>query len=157
MLLSVVLTGPAFAQGMQILLGQTGVQRVSSYPKNAQSSDVGGLHASPMYPTLTPNWLGPELDGYSFQTIWMLKPEQWSKGPIVELEYARSGRTSGDGALDIREFRIADQYSSVLQVVQTGAAEEVQLDQAVGVYVDGAWSTQGARSSWKYGARSELI
>ncbi len=158
MLFSILMTGPAFAQGLQMLLGHTGVQQVGSYPNSAQISDANGFHGGGDFATLTPLWLGASLGDYRYQAIWALKPEQWSKGPIVELQYARTNQTGSQDLLDIREFQISDRYSAVLQVVQAGAASEAPLDQATtAVYVDGAWSMQGPRTYWDYGARSELI
>jgi hypothetical protein len=157
MFMSVLLTGPAFAQGLQILLGHTGVQQVGGYPDTTQIGDVTDMRTGDTHATFTPYWLGTEAGGYRYQVAWTLKPEQWSKGPIVELQYARPNQNGADDILDIREFQISDRYSAVLQVVQAGAASEVQLDQTAGVFVDGAWLSQGYRTSWAYSGRSELI
>lgn len=156
MVFSVLLTTPSFAQGLQILLGHTGVQQVGSYPGGAQD-DV--YAPGPMTPgPANILWLGPQVGDYKYQATYLLKPEPWSQGPIVDVRYAMPGKTRGDGILDIREFLVSAKYEAVLQIVQVGAASEVQLGNGESaVFVNGMWKQTNSHMAWSYGSRSELI
>jgi hypothetical protein len=161
MVLTVVMASPSFAAGLRILLGQTGVDQVQTYPRNirltrppavpATSLPVGG-HATPLY------WMGQAQDQYAYLGMWVLDQQEWSKGPIAEIQYALSNPSpNGAGIVDIREFQVADKYASVLQVVQAGSANEVQVGADQGVYVDGAWQSSTIGHAWQFGTRSELM
>jgi len=158
MVMTMLFTSPSFAQGLQVLLGQTGVQQVASYPAEGDITDASQLGVAVSHSTFIPSWLGPAYADYRYQAAWTLAPEPWSKGPIVEVQYGLPTPTSGSGVIDIREFQVSDQYAAVLQVVQAGAANEIKVDGTSAVFVDGAWQTQASRrSTWMYGTRSELI
>lgn len=156
MLFSVLLTTPSFAQGLMLLINHTGVQQVASFPNGAHQSSLvsGPMTAGPANIL----WLGPQVGDFKYQATYLLKPETWSQGPIVDVRYALPGKTNGDGALDIREFLVSDSYSAVLQIVQEGAASQVQLnDGAPAVFVNGMWKQNGSRMVWSMNSRSELI
>jgi hypothetical protein len=157
MVMTVLLTSPSFAEGLQVLLGQTGVQQVSAYPDEGRISDVSQFSGAAVRNTFSPYWLGPTYGAYRYQALWTLAPESWSKGPIVEMQYELPQSANGSGLIDIREFQLSDRYAAVLQVVQAGAASQVKFDGTNAVYVDGAWQAQASRRSWGYGHRSELI
>jgi hypothetical protein len=168
MVLTVVMASPSFAAGMRILLGQTGVDQVQAYPRNIQpaqtsrtteppsvpaaSLTVGG-HTTPLY------WMGPSQDQYSYLGMWVLDQQEWSKGPIAEIQYALGNPSpDGSGIIDIREFQVAtEKYASVLQVVQVGSASEVQVGPDQGVFVDGVWQSTAMGHAWQFGTRSELM
>jgi hypothetical protein len=140
------------------------VDQVQTYPRNirparaieppsvpAAALTVGG-HATPLY------WMGPTQGRYSYIGMWVLDQQEWSKGPIAELQYALSDPSpDGTGIVDIREFQVADQYASVLQVVQAGSASEVAVGSGQAVYVDGAWQSSAMGHAWQFGTRSELM
>ncbi len=127
-----------------LLINHTGVQQVESYPPGAQQASLvsGPMTAGPANIL----WLGPQVGDFKYQGTYLLKPEKWSQGSIVDVRYALPGKTSGDGVLDIREFQVSDNYSAVLQVVQEGAASQAQLNNgAPAVFVNGMWKQDGPR------------
>jgi hypothetical protein len=164
MLFSVVLTGPAFAQGLWLLLGQTGVRQVSHYPFSIAPGALAEHEDVTAFSDLPIEWLGPAADGYNFSGVRLLGTATWSKGPIVDLQYSRTTTGRGSSFLDIREFTVADGYASVLQVVQAGSASYVDIRGMPAVYVSGTWAAQRDGPNpddkvyvWQAGERSELI
>lgn len=161
MAVSVVWASPSFAAGMRILFGQTGVQQVSSYPTSVRPSasmvHPQGTHQDTSTPLTSVEWLGPSMDGYTYQAMSVNASQEWSDGPVIELRYVLPGQTAGSGALDIREFRIAPTLASILQVVAEGSAVPVMVGNLEGVYVDGAWVHTATRPIWQSGVRGELI
>lgn len=159
MLFSMVMASPSFAAGLRILLrGGAGVDQVSLYPKNiAAPGPVVSTRVHASTPAMPISWLGPEESNYSYQGMWNLDQQDWSKGPIAELQYAVAGATDGTGIVDIREFQVSDQYAAVLQVVQAGSAASVDVGGTPGVYVDGMWLSTATEHAWQSDTRSELI
>jgi hypothetical protein len=175
MVFSIFVASPSFAAGLNLLLGHTGVVQVHQYPRNAAVQPAPHLsrdlsdQAKPQIPTDLPiAWLGQKADAYVYLGIRALDAATWSKGPIVDLQYVIPGQTNGSGVLDIREFRLSDEYAAVLQVVQDGAARLVQVGNNRAVYVNGIWrqppphvprEMEGMNSTpyWQLGVRSELI
>ncbi len=160
MLGSVFFTSPSFAQGLRLLLGETGVQQVAHYPRNVTTekrATVSKSQESAM-PTF---WLGTSLGKYVYQGMRALAPEQYSQGSIIDLQYVLSERTAqqkGSGVIDIREFAISDSFSAVLQSVQEGSTSSASVNGLPAVYVDGMWViSQGQRKTWQSGTRSMLI
>ncbi len=155
MLFSVVLTGPAFAAGLQILLGHTGVQQIQSYPSSVQhvSSRAQPGTSQPSTPLY---WFGPTIGNYGYTGRRTLH-EDWAQDPIVELQYQLLSPAQGSGVLDLRMFRVSSAYAAVLQVVHTGSAHEASLGDTSAVYVNGAWLLTGQRGVWQQGERSMLI
>lgn len=167
---SVYLATPSFAEGLRLLLGQTGAQQVNSYPANVTKPATRhrdpGSHGAPM-PVF---WLGLTAGQYSYLGMGLLDQQDWSRGQIVDIQYAltqsASGATSnatsessgGSGLLDIREFQLSSEYIAVLQAVQNGAAQPASVNGRPAVYVNGMWVvTQGGREVWQTGTRSMLI
>lgn len=160
MLGSVVFASPSFAQGLRLLLGDTGVQQVARYPGHIASQrrvstakdDEGAM------PTF---WLGSSQGSYVYQGMRTLAQQQYTRGPIIDVQYVLSERNAhqtGSGILDIREFQISDSLSAVLQGVQSGSISYTSVNGLPAVYVDGMWvSTQGQRTIWQSGTRSMLI
>ena len=176
MVFTMVLASPAFGAGMRILLGKTGVEQVHGYPAHVRASPTHtnsrGKNAisndTPIY------WLGSSAGNYSYLTTQLLDPTEWSRGPIVDVQYTLTQPGGGTGFLDIREFQVNSQYAAVLQVVQDGSTQLVQVGNSSAVYVDGTWMlvpvrersamsssmdpTAAATSyTWESGIRSELI
>lgn len=157
---SMYLATPSFAQGLRMLLGQTGVQQVSSYPKLSPSKRITSTSSQS---ALTPAyWLGPSSSDYIYQGMRMLPQEQYTRSSILDVQYVlseRSNQQTGSGILDIREFQIDRAYSAVLQSVQDGSASYTSVNGLPAVYVDGMWvaSLINQHPTWQYGARSMLI
>lgn len=180
---SMYLATPSFAQGLRILLGQTGAQQMDTYPTIAEPTKPrtaghrnGGARAEamPVY------WPGPAIDGYSYLGMNLIDQQDWSRGPVLELQYSltqpvndkaatptpaattigkdSAATTAGSGLLDIREFQVSSQYSAVLLAVQTGSVTMTTANGQPAVYVDGMWTlTPGGRKVWQTGARSMLM
>ncbi|HEU0027798.1 MAG TPA: hypothetical protein VFQ25_11840 [Ktedonobacterales bacterium] len=169
---SVYLATPSFAEGLRLLLGQSGAQQIDSYPTNVSKAikRLGPLarQGAPM-PVL---WPGQALGPYAYIGMNLLDQQEWSNGQILDLQYAlmEPGQSAqpeqtpaavtkgGTGLLDIREFQLSSQYLAVLLAVQNGSATKTSVDGQPAVYVDGMWVvTQGGRQTWQRGTRSLLI
>ncbi|MGZ3662905.1 MAG: hypothetical protein ACXVDA_00260 [Ktedonobacterales bacterium] len=171
MALTVAISTPSFAAGVRILLGQTGVQQVPAYPTNVRAPIVSknAYHPRAFDPGMPVLWLGSMSGNYLYQGVRPEDPTDFSQGPIVEMQYTLEGHTGGTGVLDIREFRINEKYSAVLQVIQDGSQSLVNVGDTPAVYVDGTWVTRDANHrmmdggdsrlhwQWQLGVRSELI
>ena len=173
MVAAMVLATPSFADGLRLILGQTGVTQTARYPTHVRSY---GTHGSPPRATVFDasmplRWLGRTDGRYLYKGVRLQDPEIWSKGAVVELQYQVDGNVQGSGLLDIREFQINPQDAAVLQVVQTPYATPATVDGSIpAVYVDGAWMPRTAHHVmdmmsggmsdpfvWESGTRSELI
>ncbi|HEY7974449.1 MAG TPA: hypothetical protein VID72_03850 [Ktedonobacterales bacterium] len=160
MVSSMYLATPSFAQGLRLLFGDTGAQQVIHYPDNvAPEKHITPTSAqSAQMPTF---WLGTTSGDYVYQGMRTLTQEQYSRGPILDVQYVLSERTdqqTGSGMLDIREFQISTSLSAVLQSVQEGSTSLVSVNGLNAVYVDGMWVTApGQRTAWQTGSRSMLI
>ncbi|MDQ2887063.1 MAG: hypothetical protein M3Y39_13385 [Chloroflexota bacterium] len=178
MFATMVATGNSFAEGMAILLSgsHSGVLQVASYPQSLASSsravqktpdpqtkqisllDVEQQLAFSMY------WPQSLPDNYALSGVSLFNdPDQlWAQGPIVQLsyEYMLPGvKPHGNGRIAIREFKPTGR---VLQVVQPGAAHQIEINSngqgQVAIYVDGQWGqTTKVSQAWVFGTRSELI
>lgn len=170
MALTVALASPSFAAGLNLLLGHTGVAQVPSYPNNVRASHVAEKPAADLDfdPTMPLRWLGYSAAGYNYAGVQLQEPADWSKGPIVELQYSRAKASRGTGVIDIREFQVNPRFAAVLQVVKAGSASEVSAGAVKAVYVDGGWVTRAVQQAdapglrttailWQSGVRSELI
>ncbi len=164
MVTSVFLATPSFAQGLRLLFGSTGVQQVEHYPSPSavtherQTASSPAALSAPM-PTF---WAGTSISDYVYQGMRTLPQQEYTRGPILDIQYVLSERTAqqtGDGLLDIREFQIANAFSAVLQSVQQGSASVTSVNGLPAVYVDGMWVTApgGPRTYWETGSRSMLI
>jgi hypothetical protein len=169
MVLMVVISAPAFAQGLRILLGNTGVVQLKTAPtistqtskrqptnSNTSSSDID------FNPSMQLFWLGPVADSYVYYGTNLQPPTGWSDGAIVNLQYHMLGGNVGSGVLDIREFQVNPAYSAVLQVVEDGFATGVTLsDGDPAVFVNGIWEQHVLdhmpTSIWQTGTRCLLI
>jgi hypothetical protein len=162
MVTSMYLATPSFAQGLRMLFGDTGAQQVADYPRNV-APEKHVTTTSPQVGTIPTFWLGTSTSGYIYQGMRTLPQEQYSRGPILDIQYVlseRSDQQTGSGTLDIREFQIATSLSAVLQSVQEGSASYTSVNGLPAVYVDGMWVSapgQRERATWQSGARSMLI
>lgn len=175
---TVYLATPSFAEGLRLLLGQTGAQQLNSYPTNVTKPGKRH-HDATAHGAPTPvYWLGQTAGPYSYLGMSLLEQQDWSNGPVLDIQYILStsaqsangaqtsgaaGATSvaakgGSGLLDIREFQLSSSYVAVLQAVQDGSASITTVGGQQAVYVDGMWVvTQGGRWVWQAGTRSMLI
>ena len=160
MLGSVIFASPSFAQGLRLLLGETGVQQVARYPGHVSSERRVPVanDADAVMPTF---WLGSSQGNYVYQGMRTLDQQQYTRGPIIDVQYVlteRNAQQTGSGILDIREFQISDTLSAVLQGVQAGSTSYTSVNGLPAVYVDGMWmSAKGQRTTWQSGTRSMLI
>ena len=175
--LTVVATGPSFALGLEILLSGThsGVVQVITYPKSLFSSYRTKIQLPKPHPR--PLTLHDAQQQLHFPMFWPLsmpnnyvlsdislfhqQEQQWADGPLLRLNYTYSPpkmATRGMGQIAVYEFK---PLGNVLQVVQSGSANVIHLDQAShtqAIYVNGQWvHTKGYTYKWLYGIRSELI
>lgn len=182
MLMTVIITAPSFAAGMEILLsgGKTGVWLVHDYPRGLHPTggiasgalgdyDPGSgekqislssaqlqLHFNMYWPLAVP-------DSYTLNNIYLYQEpqQQWTDGPFIEFDYnLPDSMTHGTGTLAVREFKL-DPAIKLLQVVKDGAAQTVNISQdgqVTAIYVDGQWVLRNKNHvDWVYGQRCELI
>ena len=158
MVMSMVFATPSFADGLQILLGHTGVQQVADYPRNVHNAELQKTQQVSQNEAPTPlYWMGQTVGNYSYLGMRTLPKAAWSKGQIVDLQYVLTDIPAGSGVLDVRMFQIADDYQAVLKVVQTGSAREIKAGDTWAIYVDGTWVARGRHQFWQSGVRSELL
>jgi hypothetical protein len=165
MIFSVVVASPSFAAGVQLLLAHTGVRQVNHYPANVRPPTPAQRDAATaLTPTFDISWLGATADKYVFTAAQALPAQDWSDGPIVEMQYTLPHDTPGSGILDIREFKVSPKLQGVLQEVQEGSATPLSVGGIPAVYVDGIWVDPLVRRQpmmdtpiWQFGIRSELM
>jgi hypothetical protein len=176
---SVYLATPSFAEGLRLLLGQTGAQQIESYPLKVGAPArpiVNAKDAKPI-PAMPIFWAGQTFGEYYYKGMTLLDQQDWSNGPIFDLQYSltaashtpspsnaapmvtsKNAAIGGTGLLDIREFQVSNKYGAVLQAVQDGSTQMTSVNGLPAVYVDGMWVIgQGGRTSWQSGVRSMLI
>ncbi|HEX9038232.1 MAG TPA: hypothetical protein VF808_14715 [Ktedonobacterales bacterium] len=177
---SVYLATPSFAEGLRLLLGQTGAQQLTKYPT---VTALPRQHARQSTPNASMPlfWLGLVYDNYSFLGMSQNDQQDWSNGPVIDIQYlltappqqsqpatasaqsATSAKTDattqgGSGLLDIREFQISSADSAVLLAVRDGSATMTSVNGQSAVYVDGMWTqAHGGLKTWQSGTRSMLI
>lgn len=180
MLMTIVVTGPSFAAGMEILLsgGTTGVLTVHEYPRtNLAAGPIGqgdianpdggpkqvSLTAAQLQLSFSMYWPLAIPNSYSLKSInlYQNSQQQWMNGPSIEFVYKLpTNMIRSTGILRVGEFKL-DPSVKVLQVVKDGAAQPVgvaQNGQATAIYVDGQWVRHNNdHADWVYGQRSELI
>ncbi len=167
MMVTFLVATPSFAAGLRILLGQTGVQQVASYPSNVQSSrthiDPTQLKRDPFSEGAPLYWLGSTFGNFAFAGV-QTEQTDFARGALVDVKYLATGmdkrlsRLEPLPRLDVREFRVTDAYAAVLQVVAFNSATEVTVGGTEAVYVDGAWNCSDCRSPvWQSGKRNQLI
>ena len=174
---SVYLATPSFAEGLRLLLGQTGAQQLDSYPTNVANADKPHTKVAAPSAPMPVLWLGPVVGEYSYMGMSLLDQQDWSNGPVLDIQYSlsqpaakpapadpassaqdTSASAGGSGLLDIREFQVSSAYTAVLLAVQNGSATMTSVNGQPAVYVDGMWVvSQGGRKTWQSGTRSMLI
>jgi hypothetical protein len=160
MLMSLFIAGPSFAAGLRILLGQTGVEQVASYPTTVRTSgkSTPPVAATTLPPDALVQWLGRNVHNYTYAGVSLLSSQGYSAGPVVELSYIlQNANHAGSGLLTVREFHLAPGLSSVLQVVADGSVTQVKINDQQGVFVDGQWKQFGPHHMWTSGSKGELI
>ncbi|MDQ6662433.1 MAG: hypothetical protein M3Z24_15895 [Chloroflexota bacterium] len=178
MTLTVMITGPSFAAGVQILLqgAKVGVTQVHHLPNNITKSSHSEqglaamrqpsglslvetqqeLHFSMYWPQHIPA-------DYLLSNLYLypVSAQSWADGPSFELDYTSfDAKFHTSSTLAIHEFKLKSDVN-VLQVVKDGSAEAIKIDQsgrAQAIYVDGQWMMHNRLGPvWVYGQRSELI
>ena len=157
--LSLVMVAPSFAQGLYLLLGQTGMQVApySPQPTFAPQEQVQYLSLQQVRQSVPfiVHWLGVAPGAYQFQGLVLHRGQPWSDGPVVELQYGLA-EGAGNGQLLVREFRPAA-GATVLQVVAPGAVHPTPVNNQPAIYIDGQWVHQRQAIVWKYGVQAELL
>lgn len=159
LLMSLVAVAPSFANGLRLLLGNTGVQVAPSYPHQAindmvltQYLSLREVEDSVPFQSF---WLGESQAGYHYQSLLLHMGQQWADGPVVEVQY-RLPEATGTGLLSVREFLPAP-GSTVLLVVAEHAAQQVQVAGQPAIYINGRWVRHQGELSWEYGTQAELL
>ncbi len=180
MMMTIIVTGPSFASGMEVLLNgnKTGTVGVAALPpgvpggKNPGLGDIAPpddgpdqILASAVQPLLPFTFYIPMAvpDSYSLKDISLYQNLQqpWLDGSVVEFTYKLPpALIRHTGVLTVGEFKL-DPSVKVLQVVKDGAAHAVEVaqnGQATAIYVDGQWIRHNNdHVEWVYGTRSEII
>ncbi|HEX6483406.1 MAG TPA: hypothetical protein VF043_31555 [Ktedonobacteraceae bacterium] len=178
MVFTVAFTAPSFTLGMSLLLqgSRSGVYEVQHYPhavnkpqptffdkasiREPQQISLFGARQQLSFPMYWPQMVPRN---YSSPSIFLEDTGlQWADGPILDLVYNLSGpKLSSDinSQIIVREFKPKEH---VLQLVQEGAAHQIDIDQygqARAIYVDGQWAWKDGQllPEWAYHGRSELI
>jgi hypothetical protein len=174
MLLTMAFTRQSFLEGAALLLhdSRAGVYQVHNYPGGVSRSSSASNDAQPTMISLLATqqrlhfpmyWPQVTSDNYALDNINLYQqPDQsWADGPILELQYDYTppgSTTHNVSEIAIREFK---PNADVLQVVESGAAQSIQLDpkgHTQAIYVDGQWVSLNRYSHrWVYGERGELI
>jgi hypothetical protein len=182
-LLTMTITAPSFASGLNYLLAgaHTGVLQVNSLPPLTTSSspNVSNPHsqqkAQPSasdpkqislfeaqnqlhFSMFLPDYIPAR---YTQSDLYMYRGDQsWADGPVLVLDYSYSLPGVDLRPITIYEFKPRGNVK-VLQVVKDGAAKQVQISSNgdhSAIYVEGYWTQQTNSSSlWVYGHRSEII
>ena len=180
-LLTMTITAPSFASGLNYLLvgNHTGVLQVNSLPPLSFSSNVSHTHMKQK--VQAPPASGPKLISlfeaqnqlhfsmflpqyiparYTQSDMYMYRGDQsWADGPVLVLDYSYSLPGVDLRPITIYEFKPRGNVK-VLQVVKDGAAKKVQISpngDHSAIYVEGYWIQTSNSSLWVYGHRSELI
>lgn len=158
-LMSLVAVAPSFANGLRLLLGNTGVQVAQSYPAQVRSDPVLtqylSLRQAEESTPFQTYWLGESQAGYHFQSLLLHMGQQWADGSVVEVQY-RLPQAVGSGLLSVREFLPAS-GSTVLLVVAEKAAQMVQIAGQQAIYINGRWVRHQGVLTWEYGTQAELL
>ncbi len=181
-LLTMTLTAPSFASGLNYLLAgaHTGVLQVNSLPPLASSASPGASRVhSPQkaqapisepkqislfeaqkqlhFSMFLPNYIPAR---YTQSDMYMYRGDQsWADGPVLVLDYSYSLPGVDLRPITIYEFKPRGNVK-VLQVVKDGAAKQVQISHSgdhSAIYVEGYWTQTNSSSLWVYGHRSEII
>ncbi|HZO75472.1 MAG TPA: hypothetical protein VFB60_24930 [Ktedonobacteraceae bacterium] len=180
--LTIVVTGPAFASGLAVLLSgkHSGVMLVQNYPtiaanashqsqssgvdKAARISSDTNLQDAQRQMNFQMYWPTSNalLKSYTLNKIYLYWVHQtWADGPILELDYQQNSPDAspldpGRGKISICEFK---PVGNVYQEVMLGAAQQIQIGTSgqVAIYVNGQWNQVNQTYEWQYGERSELI
>ncbi len=157
-LLSLVTVAPSFAQGLHLLMGQTGSQGAPGYPVDtfAPQGQVSYLPISEVRKLVpfTTYWLGEAPGAYQFQQLLLHLGQSWADGPVIELQY-KLAENAGSRQLLVREFRPTG--ATVLQVVAQKAAHPARVGNQQAIYIDGQWAHQRQGILWQYGTQAELL
>ena len=77
---------------------------------------------------------------------------------LASVPHGRMTQMDPPVRLDVREFRVSDGYSAVLQVVSETSATQLEVNGQPAVYVDGSWTCYNCRVPvWQSGHRNQLI
>jgi hypothetical protein len=160
MLLSLATVTPALAQGLRLLVGQTGVQIAAHYPRPAHAlqdqTQTFSLQAVRHAVPFDAYWLGMTPAAYQFQGMVLHMGQPWADGPVVELQYKTTDPGVRYGQLLVREFHPAA-GATILQVVAQGAAHLAQVGTQPAIYIDGQWVQQHQAVVWNAGTQAELL
>ena len=103
-------------------------------------------------------WLGNAPGNYNYQSLLLHTGQDWSDGPVVELQYGHLDPRYGYGRLILREFRPAANTITTLQVVPPEAVQTVQVtDDTEGIYINGRWDYVNGETTWTYNTEAQLL
>ena len=180
MLLTVAMTSPAFASGLNYLWSgaHSGVLLVDRYPGishtsaphasharensthtlDASDADLLTLASAQKLLHFTLSWPQYIPSNYTQNDVFLYKGDpSWADGPIAVVNFYDSRPGTSPRQISICEFKPQGQ---VLQVVQNGAAHQITIGSGVSsaVYVQGEWTPSSLSTpTWVYSYRSQLI
>ncbi|HTI15053.1 MAG TPA: hypothetical protein VL461_10835 [Dictyobacter sp.] len=171
-LVTVLLTAPSFAAGIQYLWAgsHAGVFLVQKYPAMSTPTPTPATATQPKLIRLMdaqrllhfPLYFSLSVPArYKLSNIYMYQNNQgWSDGPIIVENYTYALPGEAPRHIAICEFKPLGQVN-VMQVVQNGAAQQIQIssgESSYAIYVRGQWAQrEGATPAWAYNDRSEFI
>lgn len=85
---TVYLATPSFAQGLRILLGQTGAQQIENYPTDVARPSQSHTRSALPSASVPVFWLGPYSYGYSFIGMSQSDQQDWANGPVFHIQYS---------------------------------------------------------------------
>ena len=103
-------------------------------------------------------WLGKAPGNYDYQSLLLHTGQDWSDGPVVELQYGHIDPKLGYGRLILREFRPAANTITTLQTVPPEAVQTVQVTGDIeGIYIKGRWEYVDGENVWSYDTEGQLL
>lgn len=162
-MISLFAFGPSMIANLQLVAISTPNQSAPGY---TEGGDVSGLIPT-QYLSLRQTedsipfdayWLGNAPGNYNYQSLLLHTGQDWSDGPVVELQYGHLDPRYGYGRLILREFRPAANTITTLQTVPPEAVQTVQVTGDIeGIYVNGHWDSIDGEAIWSYDTEAQLL
>ncbi len=162
-MISLLAFGPSVIANLQLVAISTPNQTAPGY---IEGGNVSGLIPT-QYLSLRQTedsipfdayWLGKAPGNYDYQSLLLHTGQDWSDGPVVELQYGHLDPRFGYGRLILREFRPTANTITTLQTVPPEAAQTVQVtDDIEGIYIQGRWEYVNGENAWAYDTEAQLL
>ena len=162
-MISLLAFGPSVIANLHLMAISTPNQTASGY---TEGGNVSGLIPT-QYLSLRQTedsipfdayWLGKAPGNYDYQSLLLHTGQDWSDGPVVELQYNHLDSRFGYGRLILREFRPTANTITTLQTVPPEAVQTVQvIDDVEGIYIKGRWEFVNGETAWTYDTEAQLL